>query len=219
MVTQMYIPKHFAETRLEVLHDLIEQHPLGTLIVPTESELIANNLPFLIDRARGPFGTLQAHVARANPVWKMPLSQASALVCFQGFNSYISPNWYPSKKEHGKVVPTWNYITVAAHGHPRFIEDKFWLLDFVTRLTNKHESTQPTPWQVTDAPADYIADLLGAIVGVEMVITKLDGKWKASQNRTENDRLGIHAGLRTTVEPVREIAEKLAPVPDGDLRS
>lgn len=186
----MYIPKHFDETNPEILHTFIEQHPLGTLIVPTSTELLANNIPFLIDRARGPFGTLQAHVARANPIWKTPLSTIPSLVCFQGASSYISPSWYPSKKIDGKVVPTWNYITVQAHGRPTFIEDKTWLLNLVTRLTQKHESQLPTPWQVTDAPADYIDTLLGAIIGVEIEITKLEGKWKMSQNRSEEDRAG-----------------------------
>lgn len=193
----MYIPKHFEEPNLETLHDLIDQRPLGTLIVPTMAELIANNLPFLIDRARGPYGTLVAHVARANPVWKTPLSTISALVCFQGANNYISPSWYPSKREHGKVVPTWNYITVAAHGRPKFIEDKTWLLNLVTRLTQKHESQMQNPWQVTDAPADYIDSLLGAIVGVEIEITKIEGKWKMSQNRSGEDRAGILMGINT----------------------
>lgn len=197
----MYIPKHFEETNPEILHDFIKTHPLGTLIVPTQTELVANNLPFLIDRTRGPFGTLQAHVARANPVWKTPPSTIPALVCFQGASSYISPSWYPSKfkegkKEHSKVVPTWNYITVAAHGHPTFIEDKAWLLNLVTRLTQKHESQMPSPWQVTDAPADYIESLLGAIVGVEIEITKIEGKWKMSQNRSEEDRAGALQAAR-----------------------
>lgn len=191
----MYIPKHFEETNLETLHDFIDQHPLGTLIVPTMAELIANNLPFLIDRARGPYGTLVAHVARANPVWKTPPSKIPALVCFQGGSSYISPSWYPSKKEHGKVVPTWNYITVAAHGRPTFIEDKTWLLNLVTRLTQKHESQMQSPWQVTDAPADYIDSLLGAIIGVEIEITKIEGKWKMSQNRSEEDLAGVEREL------------------------
>lgn len=191
----MYIPKHFEETNPVVLHDFIEQHPLGTLIVPTHTELLANNIPFLIDRARGPFGTLQAHVARANPVWKTPPSPIPALVCFQGANSYISPSWYPSKKVDGKVVPTWNYITVVAHGHPTFIEDKTWLYDLVTRLTSKHEKTLKVPWQVTDAPADYIDALLGAVIGVEIEVTKLEGKWKMSQNRSAEDRAAVMQAL------------------------
>lgn len=187
----MYIPAYFEESRLDVLHSLIEKHTLGTFVVPTETELIANNIPFLIDGTRGPFGVLQAHVARANPVWKTLSSRIPSLVCFQGENNYISPSWYASKQEHGKVVPTWNYITVQAQGYPKFIEDKTWLLDFVTRLTNKHEAMMEMPWQVTDAPADYIDQLLGAIVGVEIPIERIQGKWKMSQNRSETDRANI----------------------------
>jgi transcriptional regulator len=191
----MYVPKHFEEPRQEILHDLIEKHPLGTWVCVGDGQLVANPIPFLIDRTRGDLGTLVGHVARANPIWKLPKSPIPSLISFHGPNAYISPTWYASKKEHGKVVPTWNYITLVAHGHPTFIHDKQWLLDLVTRLTNKHEKTIENPWQVTDAPADYIADLLGAIVGVEIPIERLEGKSKMSQNRSEEDRAGVLAAL------------------------
>lgn len=198
MEQAMYLPKHFEETRTAVMHDLVRANPLGMWIVLGESELVANPIPFLVDRSRGEFGTLIGHVARANPIWQLPKSPIPSIVSFHGPNAYISPTWYPSKKEHGKVVPTWNYITVVAQGHPTFIHDKQWLLELVTRLTNEHENKIEAPWHVTDAPADYIDGLLSAIVGVEIPITRLEGKWKMSQNRSEEDREGVAKGLAAT---------------------
>jgi transcriptional regulator len=191
----MYLPKVHEETRVEVLHRLIDAHPLGTWVMLGEGELVANPVPFFIDSSRGEFGTLMAHVSRANPVWKLPGSDVLSLVCFQGAQTYITPSWYPSKLDHGKAVPTWNYVTVQAQGVPRFIEDPKWLLAHVELLTQQHESKQEVQWKVKDAPDDYIERLLGAIVGVEIPIQKLTGKWKVSQNRSEVDKKGIINGL------------------------
>ena len=191
----MYLPKHFEETRVDLLHGLIHAHPLGTLITLTPGGLDANHLPFEIDPAPAPFGTLRGHVARANPVWREFSRDVEALVVFQGPSTYVSPAWYETKQETGKVVPTWNYAVVHAHGILRVIDDPAWLRDFVTTLTDRHEAGRPEPWRVTDAPAEYVESMLRAIVGLELAVTRLVGKWKVSQNRPEADRLGVVAGL------------------------
>ncbi|MES1161542.1 MAG: FMN-binding negative transcriptional regulator [Rhizobacter sp.] len=192
----MYLPKHFEETRPEALHELIRTHPLGLLVTMTDAGLRANSVPFILDAdpAGGP-GVLRAHVARANPLWREARGDVEALVVFQGPQAYISPGWYPSKAEHGKVVPTWNYVTVQTRGTLRAIDDAQWLRAFVTRLTATHEAAQTRPWAVTDAPADYIETMLRAIVGIEIPLTALAGKWKVSQNRPAADRAGVAAGL------------------------
>jgi transcriptional regulator len=189
----MYLPVHFEETRTPVLHDLLRAHPLATWVVQGADGLVVNHIPFLIDADRGPFGTLVGHVARANPVWRQ---LAASVAVFQGPQAYVSPNWYPSKHAHGKAVPTWNYAVVHAHGTPRAVDSRDALLDIVTRLTQAHEAGQAAPWAVSDAPADFIEQMLKAIVGIEMPIERLVGKWKVSQNRSEADRLGTEAGLR-----------------------
>lgn len=191
----MYLPRHFEETRVEVLHDLIRACPLGALVTVTASGLDANHVPFEIDPAPAPFGTLRAHVARANPVWR-DVAAGDVLVIFRGPDGYVSPAWYPSKAETGKVVPTWNYAVVHAHGAMRAIDDRAWLRAFVEKLTDRHEAARDEPWRVTDAPADYVDTMIGAIVGLEMPITRLTGKWKVSQNRPAQDRAGVVAGLR-----------------------
>ena len=190
----MYNPKHFEETRVDVLHQHIRAHPLAALVVVTGDGLDANHIPLEIDPDPAPFGTLRGHVARANPVWKQA-HDTPALAIFQGPSTYISPAWYPTKQETSKVVPTWNYAVVHAHGTIRFIDDRTWLRAFVERLTDRHESTRPEPWKVTDAPADYIEKQLGAIIGLEIPITRLVGKWKVSQNRPAQDRDGAAEGL------------------------
>lgn len=193
----MYIPKSFEETRREVLWDFMAAHPLGMWVIQGEGELVANAIPFLLDRDRGELGTLVGHVARANPVWKMPPRATPSMVLFQGAQAYISPSWYAAKREHGKVVPTWNYIVVEAQGTPQFIEDRAQLRDVVTRLTETHEAERAAPWRVTDAPEEFIDELLGAIVGVEIPISRLVGKWKVSQNRSAADREGVAAALES----------------------
>jgi len=198
----MYLPKHFEETRSEALHELIRTHPLGMLVTLNGAGLQANSVPFILDAdpAGGP-GILRAHVARANPLWRETRGDVEALVVFQGPQAYISPGWYASKAEHGKVVPTWNYVMVQARGTLRAVDDADWLRAFVTRLTTKHEAVQAQPWAVTDAPADYIDTMLRAIVGIEIPLTALTGKWKVSQNRPAADRAGVVAGLTAVGQP------------------
>lgn len=191
----MYNPKQNEETRVDVMQALIRAHPLGVWVAPGEGELLANHIPFDLDPARGRFGTLVGHVARANPIWRLPASTLANIVTFQGPQSYVTPSWYPSKHEHGKAVPTWNYAVVHAYGIPTFIEDRAWLHQHVSGLTNRHEASQALPWAVSDAPADYLEKMLAAIVGVEIPVLKLVGKWKMSQNRSAADQLGVVAGL------------------------
>jgi len=194
----MYLPKHFEETRPEVLHALIRAEPLGLLVTQSDAGLQANSIPFLLDAdpAGGP-GILRAHVARANPLWRETRGEVESLVVFQGPQAYISPGWYPSKREHGKAVPTWNYVMVQARGTLRAVDDAAWLHAFVTRLTTRHEAVQAQPWAVTDAPPDFIDTMVRAIVGIEITLTALTGKWKVSQNRSAADREGVAVGLRT----------------------
>ena len=191
----MYLPSHFEETRVEVLHRLIREHSLGALVTLGSEGLNANHVPFEIEPAPAPFGTLKCHVARGNPLWRDFSKDTEALVVFQGAQAYISPGWYATKKETGKVVPTYNYLAVHAYGPMRVVEDRAWLRDLVERLTNRHEAAMPVPWKVSDAPADYIETMLGAIVGIEIRVTRLLGKWKASQNRPAADREGVVRGL------------------------
>jgi transcriptional regulator len=194
----MYLPSHFEEKRADVLHDFVRAHPLGLMVTPTDtSGLLANSIPFIldVDPAGGP-GILRGHVARANPVWREARGDVESLVAFQGPQAYVSPSFYPSKVEHGKAVPTWNYVMVQARGSFRAIDDVSWLRAFVTRLTERHESLRAAPWAVSDAPEDYLATMLRAIVGVEIALTSLVGKWKASQNRSAADREGVARGLQ-----------------------
>jgi transcriptional regulator len=205
----MYLPKHFEETRVETLHELIRAHPLGALVTLTAGGLDANHIPFEVDPDPAPFGTLRGHVARANPVWRELTPGVEALVLFQGPERYISPSWYPSKQETARVVPTWNYVVVHAHGPLRVIDDREWLRAFVTRLTNRHEGGRRDPWQVTDAPADFIDKQLGAIVGIEVPITRLAGKWKVSQNRPPQDQDGVVDGLSQQGHPAASAMAEL----------
>ena len=191
----MYLPSHFEETRPEVLHALLRSHPLGLLITQGASGIAANSIPFIIDPSRGPHGTLRGHVARANPVWCEARTDTESLVVFQGPQAYISPGWYASKAETGKVVPTWNYVMVQARGRLKVIDDVAWLRQLVGELTERHESARAAPWAVDDAPADYIATMLRSIVGLEIELVSLSGKWKVSQNRSGADREGVARGL------------------------
>ena len=192
----MYNPPHFEETRPEVLRDLIVAHPLGALVTLTPGGLDANHIPFEFAADGGPLGTLRGHVARANPVWQNFSRDVDVLVIFQGPSSYITPSWYETKKETGKVIPTYNYCTVHAHGPLVVHDEREWLRGMVTRLTQRFESTRSAPWAVTDAPADYLEKQLAAIVGVEIPIARLVGKWKVSQNRPAADQAKVVEGLR-----------------------
>jgi len=203
----MYVPKHFEEREIMVLHALIRSHPLGAWVTQAAGALVVNHIPFLVDSEKGEHGTLIGHVARANPIWNSFSLEMDSMVIFQGPQGYISPSWYPSKHEHGKTVPTWNYAVVHAQGMPRAIEDRDWLLRHVTQLSDFHESTQAVPWNVSDAPPDYIDTMLNAIVGIEIPITTIAGKWKVSQNRTLPDKLGTIAGLEARADTnSREVA-------------
>ena len=196
----MYLPAHFEETRPAVLQHLLRSHPLGQLVTVDAGGLpVANAIPFIYEPDRGPLGTLVGHVARANPVWRTAAdegSRQSVLVLFQGADGYVSPNGYAAKREHGKVVPTWNYATVQARGPLRVLDDAAAVLALVTRLTIVHEAAQPQPWAVSDAPADYIAAMLKAIVYIEIELTALVGKYKLSQNRSAADQAGVVAALQ-----------------------
>jgi transcriptional regulator len=192
----MYLPPAFAEDRIEVKHGLIRAYPLGTLIVSTEEGPSADLIPFMLYPDEGDHGVLRAHVARANPVWRALAEGASVLAVFQGPEAYISPNWYETKRVTGKAVPTWNYAMVQARGTARAVEDTAWLRRLLDDLTNVHEQTMPEPWAVSDAPPDYMATMLRAIVGIELPISSIKGKWKVSQNREIADRANVAEGLR-----------------------
>lgn len=193
----MYQPPLFRETRPEVLHALIRNHPLGLLICNGSEGPVANPLPFLIDADVGPNGRLRAHLARANLQWRLlaDTPDMPVLVVFQGADSYITPSWYETKRETGKVVPTWNYATVQVRGTARVIDDKDWLAGQIAELTKTHEADRAEPWQVTDAPDAYIAAQIKGIIGLEIDITGIDGKWKVSQNRPVGDRIGVAEGI------------------------
>jgi len=212
----MYQPAHFKEERIDVLHQLIRKNPLGALVSMTADGLTANHIPFEVVESPAPFGTLHAHVARANPLWKEAAGK-DVMVIFQGADAYISPSWYPSKKDHGKVVPTWNYAVVHAHGPIKVLDDAEWLHALVCKLTNQHESKMPAPWQVTDAPADFIDTMVKAIVGIEIPLARLVGKWKVSQNRPAADRAGTIAGLHGVGTEAANAMAELVPSGASDL--
>jgi transcriptional regulator len=191
----MYEPPLHRQDQLEAQHALIRAHPLGLLISHGPQGLEANSIPFLIDAAASRLGTLQAHMARANGQWRNLADAAEVLVVFQGPDHYITPAWYRTKRETGKVVPTWNYVMVQARGRPRVIEDAGWLRAQIEALTDRHEKPRPAPWAVGDAPEPFVESQIRAIVGVEIEIAALTGKWKASQNRPAADRAGVIAGL------------------------
>ena len=192
----MYVPQAFAETRIEVLHQLIREHALGVVVTLGSDGLNANHIPWEVASDPAPYGTLRGHVARGNPVWRDFSSTIDALVVFQGPQAYITPSWYQTTKDTGKVVPTFNYIVVHAYGPLRVVEDQAWLRGLVERLTDRFEAARPEPWKVVDAPREFIEKQLGAIVGLEIPIRRLVGKWKVSQNRPDVDREGVIRGLR-----------------------
>lgn len=191
----MYIPSHFAEPDPVALHAVIRAHPLGALVVAGSEGLDSVHAPFLVDPEPAPFGTLRCHVARANPIWRACGEGRDALVLFRGPSAYVTPSWYPTKRETGKVVPTYNYVAVQAKGRARAVEDAAWLRTLVTRLTETFEHGRAAPWHVTDAPADYVDTMLKAIVGLEVPVASLVGTFKVSQNRGAADRAGVRDGL------------------------
>jgi transcriptional regulator len=212
----MYVPSHFKEDRVPELHAMMRAIAIGTLVTHGADGLEASHVPLLIDPEPGPYGTLRGHIARGNGQWKRAARGANggggeALVTFLGPDAYVTPTWFPSKRETGKVVPTWNYIAVHAYGPLHFFEDRAPLLDIVTRLTNAHESRRAPPWAVTDAPADYIDAMLKAIVGFELPIARLEGKWKLSQNKSAADIAGIRDGLAAeAAEGAQALARAMA---------
>ena len=191
----MYIPQPFEESRIAVLHELIRARPLATLVTLSAAGLNANHIPLHLSAVSGGFGSLRGHVARANPVWQDLVPEVDALAVFHGPQGYISPSLYPAKKQHGQVVPTWNYAVVHAYGTLNVIEDPAWLRSQLEALTCQSEAGLAAPWAVADAPREYIDRLAAEIVGIEMVITRLNGKWKASQNQSPENQAGVVAGL------------------------
>lgn len=197
----MYIPSSFREERHEQLHALIESHPLGLLITHDASGLQATPVPFMLYPNEGEFGVLRAHLARANPFWNELAGGRECLVMFQGQDGYVTPSWYPSKAETQRAVPTWNYIAVQVRGKPTVFEEPAWLRRHLDDLTRQHEGLRPEPWSITDAPDDYIVSQLKAIVGIEIPICRIEGKWKMSQNKTVADRQGVVNGMRDKNDP------------------
>ena len=191
----MYIPRHNEEKRVPVMHALIVSQPLGTLVTLGTSGLFASHIPMVLEDDGSEFGLLKAHISRANTQWRDLVPTVDALAIFAGHQHYISPKWYPGTKEHGKEVPTWNYVVVHAYGSLKVIQDENWLLTNVEKLTDIHEAGSPTAWRVSDAPKDFIRSQLQGIVGLELSIRRLEGKWKVSQNRTESERKGVIEGL------------------------
>lgn len=191
----MYVPPHFAEDRLSVLFDAVRRAGLATLVTLGADGLEATPLPLLLDEAEGERGTLYGHLARANPQWRRFDAGMEALALFQGPDAYVTPSWYPSKAETGRAVPTWNYVAVHARGPLEVFDDADRLRSLVARLSDRHEAGRAEPWAVGDAPADFIAAQLKGIVGLRIPIARIEGKWKASQNRNATDRAGVAAGL------------------------
>ncbi len=197
----MYYPAHFDESNPAVLQEFVRRHPLASIVAVAAGRLDANHIPLALDPGHGTFGRLRGHVARANPMWREVESGAEVLVLFHGPNSYISPSLYPSKKEHGKVVPTWNYGVVHARGNIAWMHDAQELRQLVENLTERHEQERAHPWQVSDAPDEYIRKMVTGIVGFEISIVELRGKMKLSQNRSEADRAGVSSGLGQSADP------------------
>ena len=207
----MYTPSAFTDNELVSLHSLIEQTRLAILVTHDEQGLQASHLPLLLRSDEGAQGTLYGHLAKANPQWRALQQGAEALVIFPSVDAYVSPSFYPSKAEHGKVVPTWNYVTVHAYGCAQVFSDPKRLLEVVSGLTAKHETGRDTPWAVADAPADYIEKMLGAIVGFALPIERLEGKRKLSQNRSAADIAGVRDGLAASADSKdQELAREMS---------
>jgi transcriptional regulator len=206
----MYLPPLHEEHDLGVLHALIRAHPLGTWATLGDDGIIMNHLPLILDPLRGQYGTLMCHVSRANTVWRSFSASVESVIAFHGSEAYISPSWYASKALHGKVVPTWNYAVVHAHGIPALVDESR-LLQHLAHLTDEHEAGRREPWHVGDAPADFIRQMSQQIVGIEIPLTRIVGKWKVSQNRSPEDRRGVVAGLEDNADArSREMADLVA---------
>ena len=192
----MYVPSHFEEPRVEVMHELIQARPFATLVTLSSGGLNANHIPLHLSAQAGPFGALRGHVARANQVWQDLAGNGEVLAIFHGPDSYITPSWYPSKRVDGKALPTWNYTVVHAYGRLRVIDDPAWVRAQLEDLTSQHEASFSEPWTVADAPRQFTESRIGAIVGIEIVISRLTGKWKLSQNQPPQNRAGVVLGLK-----------------------
>ena len=197
----MYLPSAFRQDDLAELHAQLQANPFALLTSAGAAGVQASHLPLLLEPGEGEFGTLYGHFARANPHWRDLQGGTEALAVFSGPDAYISPGWYPAKAEHSKVVPTWNYISVQAHGRAEVFDDAERLLQLVSRLSDQHEAKRPQPWAVSDAPREYIDSMLRAIVGFALPIERLEGKWKLGQNRPAADQRGVHDGLAASPEP------------------
>jgi transcriptional regulator len=206
----MYVPPAFRDDDLAALHGTMRAARLANLVTATAEGLVATPLPLLLTPEEGPYGTLYGHVARANPQWKLPPT-GDAMALFMGPDAYVSPSWYPSKLEHHKVVPTWNYVAVHAYGPVEFFEDADRLLAIVTRLTNLHEQSRAERWAVTDAPEDFIRAQLKGIIGLRLPITRIEGKRKMSQNRSAADRAGVAAALSASERESDRVVAELIP--------
>jgi transcriptional regulator len=206
----MYVPPAFREDDLAALHRTMREARLATLVIATADGLVATPLPLLLAPEEGPYGTLHGHLARANPQWRLP-PRGHAMALFMGPDAYVSPSWYAAKREHGKVVPTWNYVAVHAYGPVEFFEDPERLLEVVTRLTELHERPRAEPWAVSDAPAPFVRAQLKAIVGLRLPIARIEGKRKMSQNRSAADRAGVAAGLAASERASERAAAALIP--------
>ena len=203
----MYQPEHFKLEDRASLHEVIRAHPLAQLVTFGPGGLMANPVPFILHAHQGPHGVLQAHLARPNPQWREIAAGADVLVIFQGREGYVTPSWYASKREHGKVVPTWNYVVVQVRGAARTIQDSEWLVDHVSQLSDQHEAPREMPWAVSDAPDAFITALARGIVGIEIEVSEISGKFKMSQNRPVADRDGVAEGLlRDGVAAAAEMA-------------
>ena len=213
----MYVPPHFRQADPSAVRAAIRAARLGTLVTRHDGEFLASHVPMLLEDDPAPHGRLIAHLARANSQWSAIGAETDALVMFMGPDAYVSPSLYPTKREHGKVVPTWNYVAVHVHGRVRVIEERDALYAIVTRLTRAHEAERAEPWAVTDAPESYIENQLRAIVGIEISIERLEAKWKLSQNREARDYAGVREGLANSADPAdRALARAMA---DEERRS
>lgn len=206
----MYQPTHFREDRIEVQHDLIRRHPLGLIVTAGPGGLTANQIPVLVYSEECELGVLRAHLARGNPQLRELSSVEECLVVFQGPQRYVTPSWYATKRETGKVVPTWNYVTVHAWGRPQVMDDAAWLRRQLEDLTASQEDRRAPPWAVNDAPEAFIAAQMKGIVGVEIKVSRIEGKWKVSQNRSPADRAGVISGLGEEGEAAEAMAALVA---------
>lgn len=195
----MHIPKNFRESSQSTLNNMIEQYPFATLIVHNEAGLEANHIPLFLQTFEKKI-VLQGHIAKANPLWKNTSEQSEVLVTFNGPNCYISPNYYPTKQENGRAVPTWNYVSVHVKGKINYIHNDEWKLTMLNNLTDQHESHQKQPWSINDAPQEYIERMLSAIVGIEIEVKSMEGKWKVSQNQSDKNKQGVITGLSQETE-------------------